>query len=359
MVCMKRYIPFLLSLIFLPVFAFANSTAGIPSGGLWFSKDPFFAGDAITISTVVFNATQNDITGNLELMDKESVLEKKEITLLAGQNKVVEFPVSISEGKHVFSIRVAGGDFNIKGGTALQLKSKSGNGSYLIETTKVVRDALKDTDSDGIADIYDTDIDGDGLTNELEKKLGTNAYLADTDGDSILDGVDKNPLKIDKLPSATVSISSSDTKKVTDSVEKIIPAGVVSPVANVATPIISTIESVRVGEANRNNLRISNSIDDIIDNVGTSKVLGAHTEATSTKSGVIKSPTGKPSGYEVLKTSTSNGNFSKTPFGYTKLFLLVIYQFILSNIWVFYILLLIIVLRILIGIKRRIFRKDD
>lgn len=47
-----------------------------------------------------------------------------------------------------------------------------------------------DTDGDGIGDNSDDDIDGDGLTNEEENIHGTDSYIADSDGDTILDGVD-------------------------------------------------------------------------------------------------------------------------------------------------------------------------
>lgn len=359
MVYMKKCIPFLLYIFLIPFFSNAESSAGIPSGGLWFSKEPFFAGEQIKVSTIVYNATTNDIVGSLELMDKGTLIEKKEVTLSAGQNKVIDFDVVISEGKHVFSIKISGGDFNIKDGVPLALKTKSGAGAYVVETTKVVRDALKDTDKDGQADINDIDIDGDSLTNEKETKLGTNLYNPDTDNDGILDGADKNPLKFDSLPSETKSITESDTKEIANKVEQVIPASIVNPIANAATPVIGKMESIRVDEANRNSVRVSNSIDDIIEKVGTAKVLGAQTQSTSSKNVVTKGITGKPSGFEVFKTSFTGDNFSKTPFDYVKLFLLVLYQFILSHSLIFYIVIALILVKIIIIIKRKVFNKNE
>jgi len=48
------------------------------------------------------------------------------------------------------------------------------------------------------------DTDGDGLSDEKERKIGTNITNPNTDGDRYLDGEDKNPLKIN---SANIKIS--------------------------------------------------------------------------------------------------------------------------------------------------------
>ena len=45
-----------------------------------------------------------------------------------------------------------------------------------------------DTDGDGIGDNSDNDIDGDGESNAREEKNGTDPKLADSDGDGIFDG---------------------------------------------------------------------------------------------------------------------------------------------------------------------------
>lgn len=44
-----------------------------------------------------------------------------------------------------------------------------------------------DLDGDGVGDVCDPDIDGDGLSNDEEAVLGTDPYLADTDGDGLSD----------------------------------------------------------------------------------------------------------------------------------------------------------------------------
>jgi len=46
----------------------------------------------------------------------------------------------------------------------------------------------RDMDKDGLGDECDDDIDGDGLSNWFEEKIGTNPKEPDTDGDGLLDG---------------------------------------------------------------------------------------------------------------------------------------------------------------------------
>jgi len=57
-----------------------------------------------------------------------------------------------------------------------------------IPVAKVEKIVLPDLDKDGIADVNDTDIDGDGLLNVDEEKLTSDPFNKDTDGDGKLDG---------------------------------------------------------------------------------------------------------------------------------------------------------------------------
>lgn len=61
-----------------------------------------------------------------------------------------------------------------------------------------------DTDDDGIGNNSDKDDDNDGLSDSRERKIGTNGVLADTDGDSMTDGLEVenglNPLDDSDCP---------------------------------------------------------------------------------------------------------------------------------------------------------------
>ncbi len=71
-------------------------------------------------------------------------------------------------------------------------------GAYLYIPYQQVPATNRDSDSDGVPDIYDedpnsnqSDSDGDGLTDNEERLLGTNPLDPDTDGDGVLDDEDE------------------------------------------------------------------------------------------------------------------------------------------------------------------------
>ena len=46
---------------------------------------------------------------------------------------------------------------------------------------------------DGLGDVCDSDVDGDGIANDVETAFGTNPLKADTDGDGVQDNADNCP----------------------------------------------------------------------------------------------------------------------------------------------------------------------
>lgn len=93
-----------------------------------------------------------------------------------------------------------GGDANSPARIAAQLFGDS-DGDGL---ANVFEDPSKnDTDGDGQMDNVDTDLDGDGLSNEEEAALGLNPYSRDTDLDGLADGSEVNVAKTDPLKADT------------------------------------------------------------------------------------------------------------------------------------------------------------
>jgi hypothetical protein len=297
-----------------PMFASAaTSSVGIPTGGIWFSKEPFFVGDQITVNTLVFNATGEVVRGSLELLDGTVILQQKDVAVDPGDSKVISFPVQVTRGAHTFQIRVAGGDFTGSGGVPIATKS---TGHYV------------------------------GQTIELKRTAVANPAL-----------VQSAPIAAPTLAdvSTTSPITSSDAQGVADSVEKVIPAKVVEPVVSLAVPVIGATESFRVGQANASTRRISDTINDLTKTIGVEKVLGVSTSTVGSAKSSAAALLSKITAWSIFRTGVTSSNFVQSPFGYIKLFIFLLFHAIISAAWLFYGISAFILFKIFMYVKRLIF----
>jgi len=75
--------------------------AGFLPGNIWYSKDPFTAGDRIDIHTIVFNSGGRSFTSTVEFYDGETLLGKREVTVSPnGGYSDVSIPWKVTEGYH-------------------------------------------------------------------------------------------------------------------------------------------------------------------------------------------------------------------------------------------------------------------
>jgi len=85
------------------------------------------------------------------------------------------------------------------------------------QTTEEVKDGTK-KDIDGTkekplaGDNFDTD--GDGLTDEKEKEIGTDIFLPDTDGDGLMDGEEYSKFKTNPLKEDSDNDGLSDSQEI-------------------------------------------------------------------------------------------------------------------------------------------------
>ncbi len=311
---------FLFMLLCLPSAAAAvTSPAGIPTGGIWFSKEPFYVGDQITVNSLVFNASTVVVRGSLELLDGPTILQQKDVVLNPGDSKIISFPLQVTRGKHAYQIRVANGDFTDQGGLPVVLGS---SGDYVDHTLALERTAM--------------------VTPVQAVPTGEDVSQSSTSTFAI---------------NAADPITAKDAQGVASAVEKVIPPSIVQPVVNAAVPVIGATESFRVGEANANAKRIGVTIGDLASELGTAKVLGASTEATSSKKGIISAVMEKISAWGVFRRGLTTGNFIQSPFGYVKLFFFLLYHALISSAWVFYGVAAAALIKALFYVKNLIFPK--
>jgi hypothetical protein len=305
----------------------ATAPAGVPKDALWFSKEPFFAGETITVFTVVYNSTSYRLSGTMELRDGTTTISKKDFIVdTLGASQIVSFPLTVTAGNHLFTVAITQNELRKEGGTL------SPDPLAETKTTGVKRYADLDTDTDGIGNIIDTDDDGDGLTDAEEKKLKTNPLNPDTDGDILPDGKDPYPLIKDKTDIATTSLPSFSIPKSdpVSFVEEKIKTTLPEPIVSKAVPILGSIEDFRTRQAGDADERVSGLIATIGGPTSTTTVGGK-----------------KEGGWSTLGKGVSHGDVAKSPFQYVKLFFALIWHVVTSSVYVFYILILLVIFKII------------
>jgi hypothetical protein len=313
----------------------ATAPAGVPKDALWFSKEPFFAGETITVFTVVYNSTDYRLSGTMELRDGTTTLAKKDfIVETLGASQIVSFPWTVTAGSHLFSAVITQDELRKEGGVL------SDQSLAATKTTGAKRFADLDTDHDGLGNIMDTDDDGDGLMDAEEKKLKTDPLNPDTDGDGISDKKDAHPLTKDKVKAATTTplVPVSAKNETVTLVEETMKTTLPEPIVSKAVPILGAIEDFRTKQAGA----ADDSVHALI------KTIAIQTGATT--SGV-----GKVGGWSTLGKGVTHGDIAKSPFQYVKLFFALIWNLATSSVYIFYILILLILFKLVRALFRLFF----
>lgn len=105
---MKYFILIIFILFANPVFSAtpAIENAGFVQSNIWYSKDPFYAGDKVRIYTVIFNGSTYDLSGTVEFLDNGVFIGKADFALANG-GRVRDLWVDwkATEGKHMINAR--------------------------------------------------------------------------------------------------------------------------------------------------------------------------------------------------------------------------------------------------------------
>lgn len=80
---------------------------GFLPSNIWYSKDPFFAGDKIRVYTVIFNGSDSDLEGTVEFYDNSQSIGKSSFSL-AGGGRIRDIWIdwTATGGNHTISAKI-------------------------------------------------------------------------------------------------------------------------------------------------------------------------------------------------------------------------------------------------------------
>ena len=80
---------------------------GFLPSNIWYSKDPFFAGDKIRVYTVIFNGSDSDLEGTVEFYDNSQPIGKSGFSL-AGGGRIRDIWIdwTATGGNHTISAKI-------------------------------------------------------------------------------------------------------------------------------------------------------------------------------------------------------------------------------------------------------------
>jgi hypothetical protein len=109
-----------IGLVFLPNFSYAVETlqnTGLVPSNIWYSKDPFYAGDKVRIYSVIFSGSSKDLRGRVNFYDNNKLLCTSEFASIALRISEVWCDWSVDEGKHSISIKITNPRASVPGET--------------------------------------------------------------------------------------------------------------------------------------------------------------------------------------------------------------------------------------------------
>jgi len=164
----KIYFIIFLIIVLFPVLAQAEEiNAGFVSG-VWYSREPFFAGDKARIYSAIQNQSGFDIVGKMEFYDNQDLIGTSDFSVISGRLIEQWADWQVTKGEHSIYTRIV----NAKKSTAgqqdepVELKFAGGNLDEVFADT--------DTDGDRIGDRDDDDDDNDGASDQEEIAAGAN-----------------------------------------------------------------------------------------------------------------------------------------------------------------------------------------
>lgn len=231
---------------------------GFVPANIWFSKEPFFAGEKVRIYTIIFNGSSYDLEGAVEFLDNGVLIGKTNFSLSSdGRVRDVWIDWEATGGKHAITARIIGATAS----------SASGVKSSVVldntETGKSERDVDMDTDGDNVGNTEDQDDDEDGISDVDELRSGTNPLKKDTDGDGISDGKElETSLKNKEEAELVLESASTSVGTILNTLKKIDDA-IPEPIKTAAITSTNIMERFRVEEGYKFSLAKDKKLQEI------------------------------------------------------------------------------------------------
>lgn len=141
-----------------PVFSAgpAIDNAGFVRSNIWYSKDPFYAGDKIRIYTVIYNGSPYDLSGEVEFLDNNALIGKTDFALSnGGRVRDLWIDWKATEGKHAITARFAGVVADGPNGkeTAILGNAEAGKSEVVVELDPILKAAQEKANAEKTAEL--------------------------------------------------------------------------------------------------------------------------------------------------------------------------------------------------------------
>ncbi len=205
---MKKLIAifFTIAAMSIPSLVFASiADLSVRAQDIRFSTDTLIAGDVIRIYATVKNVGDVDMSGHVGFyVGSELIGSSQIVTLVAGgEDEEAWIDFTVPSGSFNIRIDLKGTDPQDENSvnntalsplyTSIEDQDDDGIEDDLDNCIDISNSNQKDTDSDRIGDVCDTDDDDDGLSDDFENDLGTDSENTDSDNDGIDDAQDYYP----------------------------------------------------------------------------------------------------------------------------------------------------------------------
>ncbi|MBI4122871.1 MAG: hypothetical protein HY458_00710 [Parcubacteria group bacterium] len=208
----------------IPAFVFAEplSNAGFLQGGIWYSKDPFFAGETVRVYAALFNSGSEDIAGAIEFLDNKNSIGSSDFFVeRGGKFTQVWVDWSATEGEHLIEAVITKVSVIRVGGSPVAIELQQARAQ------ESLRQVEKDTDKDGIGNNTDTDDDNDGTSDAQELSEGT------------------DPLAASSPISEEENAVPSEQTDITDTIIALLPEAVEKPISEIHAAAQSLLAPVK------------------------------------------------------------------------------------------------------------------